>query len=184
MKNFPDHTIDSAPEEAASILKKAEKAYGMVPNLHRKMAEAPALLNGYWQLSQVFGNCSLSPVEQQVVLIAASVTNNCSYCVGAHSALADMVAVPADVTEALRDGSEIVDTKLQALRKFTQSMVITRGWVHESEVDTFLAAGYKQAQVLEVILGIGMKTLSNYTNHLVKTELDTAFQGRVWKPAG
>jgi len=181
MSEFPTHTKETAPEAARSIFDAAEKAYGIVPNLHRKMAESPALLEAYWQLSQVFSSSSLTPVEQQVVLIAASVTNNCTYCVGAHSVLADLVDTPAEVTEALRTGEVIPDVRLQALRKFTQSVVITRGWVHESEVSTLLDEGYTRAQVLEVILGVGLKTLSNYTNHLVATELDAAFQGREWK---
>jgi len=183
MSDFPTHTKETAPEAAKAVLDAAEKAYGMVPNLHRKMAESPALLEGYWQLSQIFSSSSLTAIEQQVVLIAASVTNNCTYCVGAHSVLADMVDTPAEVTEALRTGEVIPDTRLQALRRFTQSVVITRGWVHKSEVDVLLAEGYTRAQVLEVILGVGLKTLSNYTNHLVDTELDIAFQGRVWKQA-
>lgn len=183
MSEFPTYTKETAPEAAKPVLDAAEKAYGMVPNLHGKMAESPALLEGYWQLSQVFSNSSLTPIEQQVVLIAVSVTNNCTYCVGAHSVLADMVDTPAEVTKALRSGEVIPDARLQALRKFAQSVVITRGWVHESEVDALLAEGYTRAQVLEVILGVGLKTLSNYTNHLVATELDTAFQSRAWKQA-
>jgi uncharacterized peroxidase-related enzyme len=182
MSDFPTHTKQTAPETAKPILDAVEKAYGMTPNLHRKMAESPALLEGYWQLSQVFSSSSLTPIEQQVVLIAASVINNCTYCVAAHSVLADMVDTPAEVTEALRTGDVIPDTRLQALRKFSQSVVITRGWVHESEVDVLLAEGFTREQVLDVILGVGLKTLSNYTNHLVTTELDTAFQGRSWKP--
>lgn len=183
MSEFPTHTLETVPEEAKTIFDAAEKAYGMVPNLHRKMAESPALLEGYWQLSQVFSNSSLTPIEQQVVLIAASVTNNCTYCVGAHCVLADMVNTPAEVTEALRTGEVIPDDRLQALRKFTQSVVITRGWVQESEVSALLNEGFTRSQVLEVILGVGLKTLSNYTNHLVATELDAAFQGRAWEQA-
>jgi uncharacterized peroxidase-related enzyme len=182
MHHFPDHTKETVTEEVGNILGEVEKAYGMLPNLHKKMAEAPSLLDSYWQLSQRFSQCSLTPVEQQVVLIAASVTNNCGYCVGAHSVIADMSGVPDDVTEALRTGKEISDDRLQALRKFTQAMVVTRGWVHESEVTQLLDAGYTKSQVLEVILGVGLKTLSNYTNHLVNTELDDAFSGRAWKP--
>ena len=181
MNHFPEHTLDTAPEESRPVLEATEKAYGMLPNLHRKMAEAPAMLKGYWQLSQIFSSSSLSPVEQQVILIAASVSNNCDYCVGAHSTLADMINTPEEITAALRNGSRISDTRLQALRKFTQSLVSARGWIDETEVTAFIDAGYTYAQALEVILGIGLKTLSNYTNHLVETKLDKAFQARAWK---
>jgi uncharacterized peroxidase-related enzyme len=184
MIDFPYHTMDSAPADAKPVLAAGEKAFGMVPNLFRKMAEAPALLEGYWQLNRIFGKTSLSPVEQQVVLISVSVSNRCTYCVGAHSALADMINVPSEVTDALRTGQTLPDRRLEALRRFTQVLVQTAGWVPEEEVQAFLDAGYSRVQILEVVLGVGLKTLSNYTNHLAGTELDPAFGARTWQPAG
>ena len=181
MKEFPYHTVSTAPEEAKPILEAAEKAFGMTPNLLRKMAEAPVLLEGYWQLKDIFSRSSLSPAEQQVVLIAASANNGCTYCVAVHSTLADMIKVPDEVTEALRNGQPIPDARLEALRQFTQTLVEARGWAPDAELKAFLDAGYTQAQVLEVVLGVGFKTLSNYTNHLVDTELDPAFQRRAWE---
>ncbi len=180
---LPDHSPETAPEAARAILEEARQAYGMVPNLYRKMAEAPALLEGYYRLSQVFSRCSLTAVEQQVVLIAASVLNGCSYCVAAHSTLADMGGVPSAVTDALRAGQPLPDERLQALRRFTESVVRERGWLPREEVDAFLVAGFTPAQALEVILGVGLKTLSNYTNHLAGTEIDAPFAGRAWQPA-
>ena len=182
MNDFPYHTIETAPKDAKPILEAAEKAFGMTPNLLRKMAEAPALLEGYWQLKDIFDKSSLSPIEQQIVLITASASNSCTYCVGVHSVLADMVKVPSEATEALLNGQPIPDVRLEALRQFTQSMVENRGWVPEAEVQAFLDAGFTRAQILEVVLGVGFKTLSNYTNHLVESELDPAFQKRAWKP--
>ncbi|MDA3869303.1 MAG: carboxymuconolactone decarboxylase family protein [Gammaproteobacteria bacterium] len=181
MQDFPYHTKETAPKQALPIFESAEKTYGMVPNLYKKMAESPALLKGYTSLSDIFSNSSLSPVEQQVVLIATSATNKCEYCVSVHSVIADMIKVPQEVTAALREGHDIPDTRLQALRKFTQSVVDARGWVDESEVNALMEHGYTRQNVLDVILGVGMKTLSNYTNHLVETELDEPFQGRAWK---
>jgi len=183
MNDFPYHTVETAPEDAKPILEIAEKAFGMTPNLLRKMAEAPALLEGYWQLKEVFSNSSLSPIEQQVVLIAASASNSCTYCVSVHSVLADMTKVPGEATEALRNGQTIPDARLEALRQFTQSMVENRGWVPDAEVQAFLDAGFTRTQALEVVLGVGFKTLSNYANHLVESELDPAFQSRAWKPS-
>ena len=58
-----------------------------------------------------------------------------------------------------------------------------RGWVSEIDIDGFLAAGFTRAQVLEVILGVTYKTLSNYTNHVVDTPVDQAFSAREWRPA-
>ena len=178
---FPSHTRESAPEAALSVFDASESKYGMVANLFRKMAEAPSLLQGYWALSGLFEQSSLSPTEQQVVLIAVSARNACHYCVAVHSALADMTRVPTEVTDALRTGAAIPDPRLEALRRFTEQVVEARGWVPEAEVQAFLDAGYSRAQVLEVVLGVGLKTLSNYTNHLAGTELDAPFAGRAWE---
>ncbi|MGB6169912.1 MAG: hypothetical protein WBF52_20185 [Geitlerinemataceae cyanobacterium] len=90
---------------------------------------------------------------------------------------------PEDI-EALRQGRPLTDRKLQALRLFTQRMIVARGWVNDREIEEFLAAGYTQQQVLEVILGIAVKIIHNYTNHIAKTPLDKAFQPYIWcKPS-
>jgi hypothetical protein len=114
---------------------------------------------------------------------AASRENECDYCMAAHSAIADMQQLPADVIEAIRDDREITDGKLESLRRFTAETVRTRGWPSDSTRAQFFEAGYTEASALEVILGIGMKTLSNYTNHLAETPLDGQFKGRRWTAA-
>ncbi|WP_295881362.1 carboxymuconolactone decarboxylase family protein [uncultured Thiohalocapsa sp.] len=177
---FPYHDTESAPDAAVPSLQQAEQRFGMLPNLMRKMATAPALLDAYLALGDLFEQTSLSPAEQQVVLLTVSRENRCEYCVGAHSVLADMAEVPKEVTDALRDGQPLPDLRLEALSRFTAAVVEARGWVGEAEMDAFLAAGYGPWQALEVVLGVGMKTLSNYTNHIAGTELDDLFQHRAW----
>ncbi len=178
--NYKVHDIASAPEGAKPTLTAAQQAYGFLPNLLGVMAEAPALLKGYATLSKIFEESSFSPAERQVVLLTTSYTNECGYCMAAHSAIAGMQKVPQDVIDALRNGAPIGDGKLEALRKFTARVVATRGWPSEADVNAFLGAGYGKAQVLEVVLGVGIKTLSNYANHIADTPLDGAFQPLVW----
>lgn len=181
MTDFPYHTLESAPAAARPILEAAQQAYGMLPNLYRKLAESPALVEGYWELGKIFANSSLTAEEQQVVLLATSTLNGCTYCVGAHSAIADMMNIPGAVTDAIRNGTPIDNARLEALRRFTQIIVGQRGWISGADMQGFLAAGYTQAQALDVILGVGLKTMSNYANHIMQTELDKAFLGRIWE---
>ncbi len=177
------HTPETAPAGARETLTAAMKSFGFVPNLLGVMAEAPALVKAYTTLSRIFEETSFSPAERQVVLLTVSYENGCAYCVAAHSVIAGMQKVPADVVGAIRDGKPIADARLQALRRFTAAVVKMRGWPSEGDTKAFLHAGYAKAQVLEVILGVGMKILSNYTNHVAETPLDAAFAHAAWSKA-
>jgi uncharacterized peroxidase-related enzyme len=181
--NFDMHTADTAPEAARETLSAARKGYGFVPNLLAVMAEAPALVKGYTTLSRIFDESSLSAAERQVVLLATSHENDCAYCVAAHTVIAGMQKVPGGVVEAIRDGRPIADAKLEALRRFTAAVVASRGWPSDAELVAFTSAGYGKQQVLEVVLGVGLKTLSNYTNHIAATPLDPAFHTAAWSKA-
>lgn len=180
MPDYPIHTIDTAPQESRALLLDAQTQFGFVPNLHAVMAESPALLKAYMEISEVFAGSSLTPVEQQVVLLTVSRTNGCEYCVTAHSAVAEMMNVPAQVVDAIRGGRMIADDRLEALHHFTAQVAIQRGWVEQQDMNVLLKAGYTRRTILDVITGVGMKTLSNYTNHIAKTPLDDAFISRRW----
>jgi len=182
MTDFPFPEKQDAPEKARPLLEKAEQTFGFVPNILKGMAEAPALLEGYMTLSGLFDQTSLSPVERQVVLLAVSHENGCHYCMSAHTAAAKMADAPDEVISALREGTAVPDDKLETLRSFTRKVVKTRGYPEDSDIEALLDAGYTKQTVLEVILGVGMKTLSNYTNHIIDTPLDKAFKPMAWTP--
>lgn len=181
--NYPLHTVDTAPAAAKDILAGAGKSLGFVPNLFAVLAEAPALLKAYTTLSRIFDETSFDATERQVVLLTASYVNDCEYCIAAHSVISSMQKVPAGVVQAIRSGEPIADRKLEALRRFTAAVVTSRGWPSETDTKDFLGAGYEPRHVLEVVLGIGMKTLSNYASHIVGTPLDPAFAAAAWSKA-
>ena len=100
---------------------------------------------------------------------------------GAHSLIADTISkVPVEVTEGIRNNSEIPHDKLKVLSEFTSIMVNKRGLPEAGEVQVFLNAGYTENHILSIILAISVKTISNYTNHVFHTELDTVFKSREW----
>jgi uncharacterized peroxidase-related enzyme len=181
--SYPVHTATSAPEASRQTLAAAEKAYGFLPNLLAVMAEAPALVKAYTTLSKIFDETSFTPAERQIVLLATSFENECAYCMAAHSAIAGMQKVPQEVINAIRAGKPIADGKLEALRRLTAAVVSSRGWPSEADLTAFHAAGYSKSQALEVVLGVGVKTLSNYANHIAETPLDAAFQPLAWSKA-
>jgi len=182
MNIFDIHTTETAQAPAAEMLGEIEKAYGFIPNLYGVFAESPTVLKAYLVIGKLFDESSFSATERQLVILAASRFNECKYCVASHSVVAGMQRVPDDVIEAIRNDRPIADGKLQALRTFTTAIVEKRGWVSDEDSTSFLAAGYTKAQILEVILGVSFKTLSNYTNHIADTPLDVAFEAGAWSP--
>ena len=165
------------------IFNKTEKGLGFVPNMYVKMGNNAALLDAYtYSYNSFRANSGFTPVEQEVVFLSVAYENNCEYCMAAHSFVGDvMTKVPTEVTNAIRDGKQIPDVKLAALSKLTRSLTANRGIVPQGEIDEFLAAGYSETNVLGIIAGIGVKTLSNYSNHITNPEVDVPFAGRSWK---
>jgi uncharacterized peroxidase-related enzyme len=180
--NFTVHTTKTAPA-ARETLKAAERSIGFLPNLLGVLAEAPIALKAYIDLTGLLDESSLSPVARQVLMLAISHENACEYCMAAHSTVAGMEGMPRPVLTALRNGTPIPDTKLEALRSFAVEVVLTRGRVDAPRVAEFLAAGYTRQNILEVVFGVAMKTLSNYTGHLTNTPVDGEFLSQSWSSA-
>ena len=180
MTSFTLHTIETAPDDSRTQLAVIEKNWKFVPNLHRTLAESPVTLEAYGALFGLVTKSSLTPAEQQVAYLAINVLNECEYCTSGHSALARMAGVAPDVVEALRNAIPIADPRLQALRVFAEAVVTQRGLVGDTAVEEFLAAGFTKAQVLEVIMVVATKTISNYVNHITKTPLDGFMAATKW----
>ncbi len=175
--------IDDAGDAARPLLESARMALGFVPEMYRHMAKAPGMLSTYMHGYEQFREHSgLKPDEQEVVFLTISRENGCGYCMGAHSMLADKVSgVPEGTLKALRDDSEIPDERLAALSRFTRVMFRTRGMPAKDDVVDFLEAGFEETHILQIILALAVKTLSNYSNHVNQPELDEAFAGHKWQ---
>jgi alkylhydroperoxidase family enzyme len=180
MTAFTIHTVDTAPEGSKAMLEGAKKQMGMVPNLFGVLAESPSTLQAYQQLHQAFLDTSFNPEELTVVWQTINVEHECGYCVPAHTGIAHSMKVDPALTEALRNKAAMPNAKLQALQDATLSIVRNRGNISEAELVAFYAAGYGQQQVLEIILGLSQKVISNYTNHVAKTPVDDAFKKFTW----
>jgi alkylhydroperoxidase family enzyme len=181
MTQFTSHTVETAPEESKAILEGAVKQMGVVPGLFAVMAESPSLLKAYTQLHQLFTETSFDAEELTVVWQTINVEHECTYCVPAHSAIANSMNVDPAITEALRNGESMPTEKLQALHIFTLAIVRQRGNVEDAQLAAFFEAGYAHQQVLEILLGLSQKVISNYTNHIAKTPTDKMFESFAWK---
>tara|TARA_R110002124_G_scaffold165023_1_gene332366 strand:+ start:145 stop:696 length:552 start_codon:yes stop_codon:yes gene_type:complete len=180
MTTLKVHTIESAPEASKPLLEASQKAYGMIPGLHGVLAAAPGILEGYQKLHELFVNTSFNEEELTVVWQAINVEHACHYCVPAHTGIAHMMKVDNDIIESLRNETPLTNPKLESLRTFTLSLVRNRGNVSQADLEAFYTAGYGEQQVLEIILGLSQKVISNYTNHIANTPVDAAFQKFAW----
>jgi uncharacterized peroxidase-related enzyme len=177
-------TVETASGDAAERLAATERAMGMVPNMYGVMANSPGLLATYLDGYQRFRSDSgFTPAEQEVVFLAISRFNECDYCMAAHSFIADaMSKTPVEVTDAIRDDEPVADERSAALVAMTRALLETRGHPSTEDVEAFRAAGFTDEQVLELLLAIAVKTISNWSNHLFQTPVDEVFASRAWTP--
>lgn len=176
MAEFTLYTQENASEEAQPLLADSIAAFGMLPNLHAVMAEAPTLLKGYQVLHELFQKTSFNAKELTVVWQSINVEHACHYCVPAHSGIAAAMKVDKSIVDALVNKTPLEDVKLEVLRETTLEMTRERGVLSPSQQDKFFAAGYTKQQLLEIVLGLAQKVMSNYTNHLANTPVDDAFK--------
>lgn len=180
MTEFTLHDQSSAPEASKPLLEDSLNSSGMIPSLHAVMAEAPGVLEGYKHLHKQVMNSSFDNDEKTVLWQTISVEHACHYCVPAHTGIAKAMKVSDEITNALRDETPLPTKKLEALRNFILAVVRKRGSVSDSELQAFYHAGYGQRQVLEVILGVSQKVMSNYINAIAETPVDEPFKKFEW----
>ncbi len=178
---FTSYNETNAPEDTKGILAAVKGKYGFVPNLMGVLAESKPVIESYIQLSDQVSNAGFDPIETQVMYLAANFENECDYCMAAHSTISKGMNMPEDVLNSLRAGTDISNPKLNALAVFTRSVVSKQGWVSEQDTQKFIDAGFTQKHILGVVLGVAHKTISNYINHINKTEVDSQFAGQIWK---
>ena len=180
MTTFKIHTAETAQAPADNLLAATESTLGFVPNLFGVITESQTALSAFVQLNNLFAQTSFNALSREVIQIAVSVENACNYCVAGHSAFAEMQNVPEAIVESIRNNQPIDDSKLEALNQFTRQVVRNKGFVSDETVQKFLAAGYTQEHVLEVILGICVKIFSNLANNIIGIPIDEQFAQYEW----
>lgn len=177
MSRLTIQTVDTAPAEASERLLTAQKNNGFLPNLIGVLANAPTALETYQVVGAINARTGLSGAEREVIQITAATLNGCGFCVAGHTAIArKKLAMPEELIQALRTTQALNDPKLNALAQFTLAVMEQKGQVSDTELSDFLAAGYTQANALEVVLGVSLATLCNYANNLAKTPINPELQ--------
>ena len=184
MTPFPSHDLTTAPDDAKPLLENSQKAFGRLPGLHRIMAESPQALQGYQVLHKLATETAFDADELTVVWQTINVEHECHYCVPAHTGIAKRMKVSDEIIDALRDETPLPTPRLEALRTFTLHMLRKRGNVAPADLDAFFAAGFAHRAVLDVILILAQKVMSNYINHVAETPLDEPVRPLAWTRTG
>lgn len=184
MPRLPLLTQADAPPEARARLAAAEQANGFLPNLLRVLANAPVALEAYQTLSGINARAGLALAEREAVQITAAATHGCGFCVAGHTAIArNKAGLDAAEVEALRSLRPPADARLAAIAAFTAAVIRSRGRVAEAELAAFRAAGFSDAQALEVVLGVALATLCNFANNLADPPLNAELEAFRWPGA-
>jgi uncharacterized peroxidase-related enzyme len=176
MTTFKIHTPENAPEKSKAILKEINGKLGFVPNVVGVMAEAPAVLKGWVDLKADFEGGTLSAIERKIVHMTVSYLNDSSYCMAAGTTIGEKEGCPRDILNELREDRKLKDAKLEQLHQFTKAVMRRLGRPDQTDIDAFLKAGYTNAQVLEVVLGVTLGIFGNYVGHIAQMPLDKAFE--------
>jgi alkylhydroperoxidase family enzyme len=180
MQPYPIHTTETAPEGSKQSLQGLQKAFGFIPNAAATMAESPALINAFVAAFGSFHSGAFSGAEKQVLLLSNAVNFSCAWTVAFHSTVALKEGVPASDVAAIREGRAPADRKYAALAEFSRTLIQAKGHDAGAAVSAFKAAGYQQAQVLDVIASVAISTMAATTANLADTPLEPMLQPQAW----
>lgn len=165
-------SIEAAPAASQPFLRAVKTQLGSVPNMFRVIANSPAALEGYLGLNGALAKGSLDPKTRQRIALAVAQVNGCDYCLAAHSYLGKTFSKLDDAElSANRDGGSF-DARANAAVRFAAEVARARGHVSAADVEAVKAAGYGDADVIEIVLHVALNTLTNYVNETVKTVVD------------
>ena len=170
MANFQVPTRDTVSPANQAIFDQLAKGLGFVPNLYATLALHETALGDYLQLQN--RSTTLSGKEKEVVNLVVSQVNECAYCLAAHTAIAKLNGFTDEQVVALRAGRPIGDARLDALGRFVRATAANRGKPGADATDDFLAAGYTQANLVDVVVLIGDKTVTNYLHGVTQVPVD------------
>ncbi len=161
----------SADPAVAATLAAVKAKLGVVPNLFRTFARAPAALNGYLAFSDALSGGRLDAGRREIVALAVGQANSCAYCLAAHSLIGKGAGLSEADIRAARAGAS-ADAADAALAVFARQLTESRGVVDDAELAAFKRAGFDDGHVLEVVALVALNTLTNYTNHVAGTIVD------------
>lgn len=171
-------TTTDESTHAEQVHEMAQQALGFVPNLITEMTtENPAVGEAYLSAQDILQEGGvLSAAEQQTVILAVSSYNDCHYCTKAHAVAGQQAGLGETTVQTINEGGLPEDARLRALVRATRRLLGKRGWLSEADEAEFADLDLGRPELYEIVALIGIKTTSNYINHIAETELDEPFR--------
>lgn len=170
MQVFTVPTRESVSAHNQGLFDNLQKGLGFTPNLYAYFAHSETALGDYLALQN--RKSSLRAKEREVINLVTSQINGCRYCQSAHTVIGKMNGFDEAQILEIRGGTATFDPKLDALARFTASVVENRGRATQAAKDAFFAAGYTEAGLVDAVIIIGDKIISNYIHNLTEFPID------------
>jgi len=165
-------TIADAPAASQPLLEAVKAQLGVAPNLFRLVSNSPAALEGYLGMSGALGKGALPADTRERIALAVAEINGCNYCLSAHTYLGKNLAKLDDAEMTANRSGASNDLKADAAVNFAAQIVQHRGHVGDDAVNAVRAAGYDDAQIIEIVQHVALNTWTNYINSVAKTDID------------
>jgi len=167
---FDVPTRESVSPQNQAIFDKLESGLGMVPNLYAYLAKSPTALGDYLTLQN--RKSSLRAKEREVINLVVSQVNECEYCLAAHTVIGRMNGFTDEQILEIRSGHASFDPKLDALASFVEETATRRGKPSASKTEALLAAGYSEENIVDIVITIGDKIITNYLHGITQVPVD------------
>jgi uncharacterized peroxidase-related enzyme len=148
-----------------------QKAFGLVPNIAKIMANSPAVVQGWLDFNAALNGAAISPKLRELIAVAVAEANRCEYCLSAHTAIGKMVGLDDNELLTARQ-CKSRDPKIDAALQFAHEIVVRRGELGAADVEKVRQAGYTDGEIVEIIAVVCLTIFTNYFNHIAKTEVD------------
>jgi AhpD family alkylhydroperoxidase len=168
-RDFPKFDETTAAVEAREALAQSKRAFGAIPAPLARYASSPSMLTFTLSGLHGFEKSALPPLEREVLAMTMGRLNGCRLCLDMHRRLLAAQQAPADLIAALEAGQALSDRRLEALRSFVLALVEHHGDVPERVWTDFREAGYTHQQALELVMGVGVYTITTLANRLTET---------------
>ncbi|MEW6255139.1 MAG: carboxymuconolactone decarboxylase family protein [Pseudomonadota bacterium] len=172
MPRIPTLTLDAAPEKARPLLDAVQRQIGRIPNIFLTVANSPAALEGYLGMSGALAKGTLPAPTRERIALAMAEVNGCDYCLSAHTFFGRNAAKLDDAEITANRNGASNDPKADAAVRFAVKIARTRGAVASEDVGAARAAGYTDAQLVEIVQHVALNTFTNYFNEVFQTDID------------